>query len=252
MKRRMFARLSLAPLALLGLCGPSMSAAAQGGASCQAASAPRPVQLVELYTSEGCSSCPPADRWLSTLKGRPDVLAVAFHVAYWDHLGWRDRFASAAFTARQSQQQRSSGARYVYTPQVLVNGRDWRRWPELPAAPTTPAVTHIRLEREGETTVAVQVAATGSAPPTLAAWWVLLEDGHESRVKAGENDGATLKHDHVVRSYAQRAAWNPGDGPRRFTIDAPRVGEGGRPARLLVVVTDGRSGMPLQAVQLAC
>jgi hypothetical protein len=249
MKRAMFTRLAMP---LLGLFSLSITAAAQGGASCQAASGPRPVQLVELYTSEGCSSCPPADRWLSTLKGQPDVLAAAFHVAYWDHLGWRDRFASAAFTARQSHQQRSSGARYVYTPQVLVNGRDWRRWPELPAASTTPAVVHIRLERESETKVAVQVAATGSAPAALAAWWVLLEDGHESRVKAGENDGATLKHDHVVRSYTQRAAWNPGDGPQRFTIDAPRAGEGGRPARLLFVVTDGSGGVPLQAVQLAC
>ena len=245
----MFPPLVLAPL--LGLGGLLMTAAARAS-DCRAVSAPRQVQLVELYTSEGCSSCPPADRWLMTLKGRQDVLAAAFHVAYWDHLGWRDRFASAAFTARQSQQQRTSGARYVYTPQVLVNGRDWRRWPGLPAAPTLPPVTHIRLEREGDAKVAVQVAATGSAPPTLAAWWVLLEDGHESRVKAGENDGATLKHDHVVRSYAQRAAWTAGDGPQRFAIDAPRLGEGGRPVRLLFVVTDGGSGMPLQAVQLDC
>jgi hypothetical protein len=237
---------------LLGLCCLTIDAVAQGGASCQAASGPRQVQLVELYTSEGCSSCPPADRWLSTLNGRADVLAAAFHVAYWDHLGWRDRFASPAFTARQSQQQRSSGARTVYTPQVLVNGRDWRRWPELPAVSTEPSVVHIRLERESAAKVAVQVAATGSAPSTLAAWWVLLEDGHESRVKAGENGGATLKHDHVVRSHAQRAAWNAGDGPQRFSIDASRHGEGGRPARLVVVVTDGSGGKPLQAVQLGC
>ena len=244
----MFIRLAVP---LLALCSLPIRAADQAS-SCHAASGPRQAQLVELYTSEGCSSCPPADRWLSTLKGRPDVLAAAFHVAYWDRLGWRDRFASAAFTARQSQQQRASGARYVYTPQVLVNGRDWRSWPELPAAPIQPPVAHIRLEREGETKVAVQVAATGSAPPTLAAWWVLLEDGHESRVKAGENDGATLKHDHVVRSYAQREAWNAGDGPQRFAIAAPRLGEGGRPARLLFVVTDGSGGAPLQAVQLVC
>jgi len=236
---------------LLGACVLPTSAFAQP-AHCVAASGPRPVQVVELYTSEGCSSCPPADRWLSTLKNRPGVLAAAFHVAYWDHLGWRDRFANPAFTARQSQQQRSSGARYVYTPQVLVNGRDWRRWPVLPPVDAEPAVVHIRLEREGDGRVAVQVAATGSAPPTLAAWWVLLEDGHESRVKAGENDGATLKHDHVVRRYVQRPAWNAGDGPQRFAIDASRQGEGARPARLLFVVTDGSGGTPLQAAQLGC
>jgi hypothetical protein len=241
----------LAPLlaAVFGGGGLPLAFAADSG-RCEAASGPRQVQLVELYTSEGCSSCPPADRWLSTLKARPEVLSAAFHVAYWDHLGWRDRFASAAFTARQSQQQRSSGARYVYTPQVLVNGRDWRRWPELPE-PGGPAAVHIRLQRDGDARVAVQVAATGSAPASLGAWWVQLEDGHESRVKAGENGGATLKHDSVVRLYAQRAAWSSGD-VQRFAVTVPRAGEGGRPTRLLLVVTDGGSGLPLQAVQLSC
>ncbi len=84
--------------------------------------------LVELYTSEGCSSCPPADRWLSQLKGQDDVVALAFHVDYWDRLGWKDRFASAEHTQRQAQQQRSNGARFSYTPQVVVNGRDRPSW----------------------------------------------------------------------------------------------------------------------------
>ena len=84
--------------------------------------------MVELYTSEGCNSCPPADRWLSTLKADPAVVALAFHVDYWDRLGWKDRFASAAFTARQAAQQATNGARFSYTPQVVVDGRDRNDW----------------------------------------------------------------------------------------------------------------------------
>src|SRR3954463_10318658 len=91
---------------------------------CQAASSARVPVVVELYTSEGCDSCPPADRWLSTLKDQPDVFAAAFHVDYWDRLGWKDRFASGRYTERQAQLQAADGARSSYTPQVRVNGAD--------------------------------------------------------------------------------------------------------------------------------
>src|SRR5436190_11160269 len=97
--------------------------------ACTAASTRSVAPVVELYTSEGCNSCPPADRWLSRLKADPNVVALAFHVDYWDRLGWKDRFASAAFTARQAAQQASNGARFSYTPQVVVDGRDRTDWP---------------------------------------------------------------------------------------------------------------------------
>src|SRR6516225_4364306 len=96
--------------------------AADGG--CRAASGPRAPAVVELYTSEGCSSCPPADRWLSALKDRPDVVPLAFHVDYWDSLGWKDRFAQAQFSQRQNATQHTSGARFAYTPQVILDSRD--------------------------------------------------------------------------------------------------------------------------------
>lgn len=82
--------------------------------------------VIELYTSEGCSSCPPADRWLSSLKGRSGVIAAAFHVDYWNGLGWPDRFSSPAYTERQKQGVGVNGSRYAYTPQIVVNGKDWR------------------------------------------------------------------------------------------------------------------------------
>lgn len=251
--------LLLPVLAALLLSGQTVA----GPALCEARSAPRQTPLVELYTSEGCSSCPPADRWLSTLPSaagtgaatgagqvQPPVLAAAFHVSYWDRLGWPDRFASTEFTARQAELMRSSGARHVYTPQVLVDGRDWRGWPTLPAATDAPARASIVLQRRGAQ-VLVRVAPGPGAPPQLALWWAVLEDGHRSAVSAGENRGEQLRHDHVVRRYGRVAAW-PAADRQLPPITAGTNGEGGRMARLLVVVTDAATGAPLQAAQLAC
>ena len=106
-------------------------------ATCHAASGPQTMPLVELFTSEGCDSCPPADRWLSaqfppqpqSATARAGALALAFHVDYWDRLGWRDRFASAQFTQRQYDEMEANGSAFVYTPQVLVQGHavpDWK------------------------------------------------------------------------------------------------------------------------------
>ncbi|MBW8760754.1 MAG: DUF1223 domain-containing protein, partial [Burkholderiales bacterium] len=118
---------------------PSCPAAtAQSGAA-----VPR---LVELYTSEGCSSCPPADRWLSSLKGQPGVIAAAFHVDYWNGLGWPDRFSRPAYTERQKQGVGVNGSRYAYTPQIVVNGRDWRGV-SLPAASAEPARVRLAWSR---------------------------------------------------------------------------------------------------------
>jgi hypothetical protein len=207
-----------------------------------------PPAVVELYTSEGCSSCPAADRWLSTLKGRDDVLALAFHVDYWDRLGWTDRFASAAASARQRELARARRETGVYTPQVLVNGRDWRGWPALP--PGRPAGTvSLALARDGQQLVAAVGPATGaSAPASLSGYWAVLEDGHASRVSAGENDGATLRHDHVVRLYRPLAPW-PAAQAQRFSIDvlpdAP-----GHARRVAFVVEDAATRVPVQALAL--
>ncbi len=238
----------------------TLSAAQANAATCQATSQTQQVTVVELYTSEGCDSCPPADRWLSGLKRRPDVLAAAFHVDYWDRLGWKDRFADPTFTARQAQTQSHSGAKFSYTPQVLVNGRDWRRWPDLPAS-RPPALVQVLLKREPADRVSVQVTPGAAAPAQLALWWAVLEDDHSSAVKTGENAGVTLRHDHVVRSSGSRPAWRREQSepwviqlPSRSDLSRPALPAGAQPraSRLLVVVTDAATGAPLQAVELAC
>ena len=247
------ATLWLAALLLISTCATAAAPV------CAARSTPQQTPLVELYTSEGCSSCPPADRWLSTLpsasasaQAQPAVLAAAFHVSYWDRLGWPDRFASPVFTARQAAMVRSTGARQVYTPQVLVNGRDWRGWPTLPVMVAGPARASIVLQRHGNQ-VEVAVTPGPDAPAQLALWWAVLEDGHGSAVSAGENRGEQLRRDHVVRRYGQLPAW----AAKTVALSLPPLvvdsnGEGGRKARLLVVVTDAATGAPLQAAQLVC
>lgn len=233
---------------LAGAVLASVTSIALGDDACRVESAPVAPRVIGLYTSEGCNSCPPADHWLSQLRGRSDVLAVAFHVDYWDRLGWRDRFADARFTDRQSQTQAHSGVRFSYTPQVIVDGLDWRRWPDLPTAQSRPSPVRLTLWRRGER-VHWRVEPLADAPQRLALWWAVLEDGHRSDVKAGENVGVVLHHDHVVRRYGTEPVWS---GPHTQVFDAPVVGEGGRRTRTVVVVTDARNGRPVQAAAIGC
>ena len=243
------------PLPSLVLFCVSLGAAcaATAASSCQATRSTTAPTVVELYTSEGCSSCPPADRWLSTLKGKPDVLALAFHVNYWDRLGWPDRFASAEITARQHELARLAGSRQVYTPQVVANGqdwRDWRDWPKLPAHSVNSATpVSLTLSREGDT-VTAQVAATRAPSTQLSGYWAVVEDQHVSRVRAGENAGETLRHDHVVRLYKPVPAWAAAQGGSSQLNVSRGVPE--HPRRVVFVVTDAASRRPLQAVALGC
>ena len=235
-----------------GLLAAALLGAAVGGAlaadpACHAASGARRADVVELYTSEGCSSCPPADHWLSGLKGRDDVVALAFHVDYWDNLGWKDRFASPAYTARQAEWRARLKARFVYTPQVIVDGADTR---DLPAA-AAPRVD-LALDREGDA-VRARVTPRPGAPARLAAYWAVTENGHATAVKAGENGGATLHHDFVVREYVPVAAWSSAPGVAATLALRPTTRpDPGHPRRIDLVVFDPETGRPLQALALAC
>jgi hypothetical protein len=216
-------------------------------ARCSAASPATPPAIVELYTSEGCSSCPPADRWLSTLKGRADVLPLAFHVGYWDRLGWPDRFALREGTDRQSLLAQKANRRQVYTPQVIVDGRDWRGWPALPTSAARGPVPQVALQRSGQQ-ITAKVAATPAARG-LAGYWVVVEDAHQTAVRAGENAGETLRHDHVVRLYQPLPGWAGEAGHTAQLTVADGVAQ--HPRRAVFVVTDGPLGAPLQAATLA-
>src|SRR5450432_737071 len=219
--------------------------------ACMARSARGITPVVELYTSEGCNSSPPADQCLSTLKSDPNVVALAFHVDYWDRLGWKDRFASAAFTERQATQQASNGARFSYTPQVVVDGQDRKDWWSLatpianrPAAPVEVVLTH-----DGDRVTAT-VAASVRSPKRLAAYWAVTEQGHVTAVKAGENQGVTLHHDFVVRDYKTVPAWAASAAaPQTIVFQPAAPGDAAHPREVNLVVLDAETGRPVQAVK---
>ena len=168
--------------------------------------------LVELFTSEGCSSCPPADALLQSLvEAQPDIIALEQHVDYWDRLGWKDRFSSAALTSRQQQYGRAFNVESIYTPQMVVDGREQFVGSDASAArraiakalSAPHAEVSIALELTGPDRVAVTVK-TGSVPEisrsdradTLLA---VTEDRLRSDVRSGENRGRQLTHTAVVR-----------------------------------------------------
>ena len=216
--------------------------AAAAATACTVTSPSHTVALVELYTSQGCSSCPPADRWLSELPRRlPATRAVplALHVGYWDYIGWKDPFAQREFNQRQRQLADLNRSRTVYTPGVFVNGRefDWRDQQafsrEIAAINRQPAAATITLsavvdgaavEVEVEARVQPGTAATGTAPALFLA---LKQNGHRTAVSRGENRGETLRNDHVVRGWrgplasgGRVALTLPADGPREFALVA--------------------------------
>lgn len=187
-------------LVLTALAGPVAAG------TCTTSSGPAQARVVELYTSEGCSSCPPADRWLSALETNPTLIPLAFHVDYWDYLGWRDPFASADFSERQRQLATRGGSGAVYTPEVAVNGREHRRWARgLPDQEQDTAPVRLTLSATTGTTVTATAKVQGAAAAVsehLQVWFALTESGVTSRVAAGENRGKLLRHDHVVRALS--------------------------------------------------
>lgn len=240
--------------ALAGIAAIVSQGSARAAEACTAASTRLIAPVVELYTSEGCNSCPPADRWLSKLQSDPTVVALAFHVDYWDRLGWKDRFASAEFTARQASQQASNGARFSYTPQVVVDGRDRTDWSRaaVPASARPPAAIDVVLAHQGDRFVAT-VTPAASAPQRLAAYWAVTEQGHVTAVKAGENEGATLHHDFVVRDYQPVAAWAArSSAPVTLTFRPATPADAAHPRSVNLVVVDAATGRPVQAVKIAC
>ena len=256
-KIRTMMLLSLA-LAALGVAVPTSAAV------CEAASGPKLLPLVELFTSEGCDSCPPADRWLAAgfpvAPATAQASVLAFHVDYWDRLGWKDRFASAQFTERQYVAMRAGGETFVYTPQVRLQGKDARNWSSGGVAENI-AATRAQVSRAD---VKLTIAdAAGSAvnarldvrvpEPALqkrAEVWLAYTDSRlVSNVKTGENRGVRLTHDHVVRTWLGPFAIDA-QGHLERAVRVSRPAEMGSGATLVAIVQDARNGDVLQTLSL--
>jgi hypothetical protein len=214
-------------------------------------SAETPVTLVELFTSEGCSSCPPADAWVSQLKTNPDLwksfVPVVFHVDYWNGLGWPDRFATAANTARQQRYAATWRGNSVYTPGFVLNGREWRDWFRRAALPEPSSAKVGKLTitlREAQ--VEVSFAPLGAAPKTLQVEVALLGVDLSSDVKRGENSGRKLQHDFTVLHH--ESAPLRADGGR-FVATVPLPSKAGDPPKAIAAwITTSDAQPPIQAI----
>lgn len=228
----------------------TVAAFAAQASTCSAQSGATQVPVIELYTSEGCSSCPPADQWLSGLKAQAaqgQAVVQAFHVGYWDYIGWVDRFASPAHTTRQRQIAATNGQRGIYTPQLVRNGQDWRDYARAFAEAPQPGRATISLQgAAGDAFEAMVTPATGVG--AWSAYWTVTEHGHVSKVKAGENAGETLKHDFVVRQYVPVGTYT---GAAKLNLRAIAA-DAAHPRQINLVVFEPKTGKPLQALSLGC
>ncbi|MEO9135071.1 MAG: DUF1223 domain-containing protein [Casimicrobiaceae bacterium] len=236
---------------------------AEAATTCRAVSGTLTRPLIELYTSEGCDSCPPADRWFSSqfdgAGGRFAATALAFHVDYWDRLGWTDRFANAAYTERQYQAMRANGGSFVYTPQVLLQGRDFPRWRNgataaIEAAAHNPARAAIALDAvlgDHDVVVHADARVEDVALAHDAQLFVAYADsGLVSEVKAGENRGVRLAHDHVVRALRLAGTATSDGHARAAAVTLPKPVEAGRHPMLVAFVQRASTGDVLQTLAM--
>jgi hypothetical protein len=202
---------SLLWLVIAGAAGASQAAELQ----CSAKSGPVSATVLELYTSEGCNSCPPTDKWVSELQRNgfsgDKVIPLAMHVDYWDYIGWKDRFSNPDFGRRQKAIAQTNGSGVVYTPQVVINGKDLRLHDsyaklreQVNLMSSKPPRAEIQLALQQSEPASIRISGSvqlaSSVTRTRTAVYLAFYENHlASDVKAGENRGVKLEHDYVVR-----------------------------------------------------
>jgi hypothetical protein len=243
---RFFSTLAAAALALPALVGVAL-----------AEETARPAGVVELFTSQGCSSCPPADALLAELAARDDIVALAYHVDYWDYLGWRDTLGSPENTARQHGYGKSFGIRSVYTPQAVINGRIhvngssrakvWDAIEELKGSGDGLAVG-LTITRAGESIVIDAEAAEGEAKNAHVVV-VYFEPAQPVVIERGENAGRTVTYWNAVSDVQTAGMWH--GKAARFELPASEVSKKAGCAVLLQSVSkDGLPGPILGAAMI--
>ncbi len=214
-------------------------------------SGPDRVGLLELYTSEGCSSCPPADRWLSSQVDNPKIFSrfipVAFHVDYWDYIGWKDRFARSAYSDRQRSYAREGALNTVYTPGFVYDGAEWREFfgGDMQRLPETAPAGRLSLQVEQDDARLAFVPTTNLAPRYVVNI-ALLGFGLESDVRAGENRNRKLQHDFVVLSHKQTVQ-RAGESELAWSGKIPTSSIKAQRYAVVAWVSGHRSQRPLQA-----
>ncbi|MFA5988892.1 MAG: DUF1223 domain-containing protein [Sphingomonas sp.] len=213
-----------------------------GAASVTQASAAHPT-VIELYQSQGCSSCPPADAVVNRMADRPDVIALSFAVTYWDNLGWKDIFGDPAYTARQWDYAHAAGRSQVATPQVIVNGREpvlGSREGEL-----NQAIARNAVSDGPAITAAANKLTVGAGKPANATVWVVRYDPRTVNVPigAGENGGRTIPHRNIVRQLVNIGQWK--GTSTSFALPPAPAG-----LKTAVIVQNGKGGPILSAAKI--
>lgn len=232
---------------------------------CTQQSAATRAVLLELFTSEGCSSCPPAERWLSNLVPQvftsTEVVPLAFHVDYWDYLGWRDPFGDSQYTARQYAYTRMHAGAFAYTPQVVLQGQNYAAWyrerqfrQDAQNARVTAPRAKLQLKQQLADNNSVKLIVTGKLlagehADSVRLYAALYQNDIESDVIRGENGGSRLHHDFVVRSFAASSEAPDTEGRLllKTTFNLPAAAN---PANLGIAIfaQDSRQGEVLQAL----
>jgi hypothetical protein len=190
----------------------AMTGAANATPACSGSSPAHTVALVELYTSEGCDSCPPADKFFSGLRAggvaSEQAVLLSLHVDYWNYIGWKDMYSRPAFTERQRKLADLVGSRTIYTPEMFIAARELRsdRWQggvqeSVKRVNATPARADIAISlgTPGPAGLPIEVKASALVNGKLHV--ALVQSGIDSQVKSGENRGRLLHHDYVVREW---------------------------------------------------
>lgn len=207
--------------------------------------------LVELFTSQGCSSCPPADAYLGELAAREDIVALSFHVDYWDYIGWQDPFATEATTRRQRVYARRLGQPYVYTPEMVVGGRVHSAYRsevsgqiEQVAVGATQVPVGLTRRADGSVVIVLPKADLGEP---CEIWIAGYDRERRTAVKRGENSGRELVNHNVVRRIERLETWD--GGAREIVLPADRVAKAGD--GLAVIVQGEDQGPVVGAGKLA-
>ena len=219
-----------------------------------------PLVVVELYTSQGCSSCPAADAFLGELiEMRDDILGLEFHVDYWDNLGWKDRFSSVESTDRQRAYAKSLGLTYVYTPQMVINGTadavGSDKMAVIAAVESAQKSYAVHLDiavtvnGDGGTEISLPAAAAGGAGGAPATVWLVSFDRHFiTEVTAGENNGRKMNNNHVVRSHEAIGTWT--GAALNITVGADQLTGAEASDGCAVIVQSGKYGAIIGAASL--
>jgi hypothetical protein len=247
------------PILFLGVASVAWISGATGAASAaelRFTSGSSRVALVELYTSEGCSSCPPAERWLGELRSAPglwrDFVPVAWHVDYWNRLGWPDRFSTKENTQRQYAVASAWGSGSVYTPCFVRDGEEWRvrgTFPEKNSAGKSAGELTVELNGEGGCRVEFAPSFKVSAKESWIVHVAVLGGGFASKVTAGENRGETLRQEFVSLAVSEHPLVTAAGGGVRtaeFTLPKAKITDGERRA-VAVWVTRQAELTPVQA-----